>query len=117
VTIIINGNYTIYVGAGSAFNITAPSTPPFAGIAIFGNGSPGGTQEFAANGQNNIKIRGAIYFPGQTIHFDPNFQLNPSLCTQIIGDQIHIENNAGVSANCSGAGVASIPILEVYLSL
>jgi Flp pilus assembly protein TadG len=117
VTIVINGGYPIIVGANSTLKITAQTTGPFAGIAIFGNASPGGIQEFTANGQNNINIRGAIYFPSQTIHFDPNFQLNPSACTQIIGDKIHIEANANVNNSCAGTGVTSIRVLEVYLTL
>jgi hypothetical protein len=117
VTIILNGDYPISIGANSTLNITAPSTGPFAGIAIFGpRGIPSAvTQEFAANSQNNIQ--GAIYFPSQTILFDANAQLNSQLCTQIIGKQIHIENNANVSSSCSGNGVIPITILEVYLAL
>ena len=111
VTIVINGSF--YIGAGSTLNITAPTTGPSAGIAIFGNG-PSGTQEFLPNSQ--IIIQGALYFPHQTIQFDPNSQLISSLCTQIIADQIVIENNAYVSDSCSGTGVKSIPILQVYLS-
>jgi hypothetical protein len=115
VAIVINGSF--YVGAGATLNITAASTGPFAGIAIFGprDSSPAIVQEFAAGSQSNIQ--GAIYFPSQTIQFDPSSQLYQYACTQIIAKQIHIENNAGVSANCNGNGVASIPILEVYLSL
>jgi Flp pilus assembly protein TadG len=113
VTIIINGSF--YVGAGSTLNITAPTTGLFSGIAIFGprDSNPGVIQEFAGGSYNNIQ--GAIYFPSQTIQFDPTAQLT-SPCTQIIGDQIHIENNATVSSNCSGTGVISISVLEVYLA-
>jgi hypothetical protein len=123
VTIIINGTYCIGdgscqpghgIGANSTLNITGPTTGPFAGIAVFGNGPPGLTQEFAGNRHNNIQ--GAIYFPSQTIHFAPNSQLNSSWCTQIIGKQIHIENNASVSNSCNGTGIRPISILEVYLS-
>jgi Flp pilus assembly protein TadG len=117
VTIIINGDYPVGIGANATLNINAQSTGPFAGIAIFGpRGSPSTvTQEFADSSQNNIQ--GAIYFPSQTIQFDPNSQLNSSLCTQIIGDKIHIENNASMSNSCSGTGVSAISILEVYLAL
>jgi hypothetical protein len=114
VTIIINGPYSIGVGTNSILNIIAPSTGPFAGIAIFGNGPSGPTQEFLPNSQ--INIQGAIYFPHQTIQFDSGSQLNSSFCTQIIADQIHIENNANISVSCNGTGVTSIPILQVYLS-
>jgi Flp pilus assembly protein TadG len=115
VTIIINGGYPVGIGPNSTLKINAQSTGPFAGIAIFGprNSSPGVIQEFAANSRNNIQ--GAIYFPSQTIQFDPNSQLT-SACTQIIAQQIHIENSANVSANCDGTGVASIPIFKVYLA-
>jgi Flp pilus assembly protein TadG len=128
VTIIINGPaYCIGDGTcqaghgvGGTLNIAAQSTGPFEGIAIFGprNSNPAVIQEFASNSQNNIQ--GAIYFPSQTIHFDHNSQLNSSnssLCTQIIGDKIHIENVANMSNGCGGTGMRSIPILEVYLTL
>jgi Flp pilus assembly protein TadG len=124
VTIIINGTYCIGdgtcqpghgVGANSTLTIAAQPTGPFAGIAIFGprHSNPAIIQEFAGGSNNNIQ--GAIYFPSQTIQFDPTAQLT-SLCTQIIGDQIHIENDASVSSNCSGTGVTSISVLEVYLA-
>jgi len=127
VTIIINGPpYCIGddptcqaghgIGENSTLYMTAPTTGRFAGIAIFGpGGNPTMIQEFANNSRNNIQ--GAIYFPSQTIQFDPNSQLNSALCTQIIGDKIHIENVANMSNGCGGTGITSIPILEVYLTL
>ena len=126
VTIVINGNYCIGddptcqaghgVGADSTLNINAQSTGPFAGIAIFGPraSSPAIVQEFVAGSRSNIQ--GAIYFPSQTILFDPSSQLSQSLCTQIIGDMIHIQTNASISNSCGGAGVGSISILQVYLT-
>jgi Flp pilus assembly protein TadG len=126
VTIVINGSYCIGddptcqaghgIGANATLNIIAPTTGPTVGIAMFGprNSPPGVTQEFADS--SHINIQGAIYFPSQTIHFDPNSQLN-STCTQIIAQEIHIENNTNVSASCDGTGVASIRILKVYLTL
>jgi hypothetical protein len=116
VTIIINDSYPIAIGANATLNITAPTTGPFAGIAIFGprDSSPAIVQEFVAGSQSNIQ--GAIYFPSQTILFDRSSQLNPSLCTQIIGDMIHIQTNASISNSCGGAGVGSISILQVYLT-
>ena len=117
VTIVINGGYPIVVGTNSTLKITAQTTGPFAGIAIFGprDSTPAVIQEFA-DGSHNY-IQGAIYFPSQTIQFDPTAQLNSSLCTQIIGDQITIENNANMSSSCTGTGVSPISVLEVYLAL
>jgi Flp pilus assembly protein TadG len=123
VTIIINGTYCLGDGSclpghgiGGMLNVTAQTTGTFAGIAIFGprDSDPKIIQEFANGSLNNIK--GAIYFPSQTIHFAPNSQLNSSFCTQIIGRQIHIENNASVSNSCNGISIRPISILEVYLS-
>jgi Flp pilus assembly protein TadG len=112
-TIVINGSYAIQVG-NSTLNIIAQSNGPFVGIAIFGPSAWQVKQEFGAD--SHINIQGAIYFPHQAIHFDSGSQFNSSYCTQIIGMQIHIENNANVSASCDGTGVASIPILKVYLT-
>jgi hypothetical protein len=118
VTIIINGDYSISVGANSRLDIIAQSSGgQFAGIAMLSprRNNPAVIQEFADG--SYLSIQGAIYFASQTIQFDPGSQLNQYACTQIIAKQIHIGNNADVSANCSGTGVAPIPILEVYLSL
>ncbi len=118
VTIVINGTYCIgsgdceeghgIGGNGATLNITAQQTGAFAGIAIVGprNSTSSVKQEFSGTSHNNIQ--GAIYFPAQTILFDNNSQLNSSVCTQIIGDKIHISNNANVSTNCSGTGVTPI---------
>ena len=123
VTIIINGTYCLGDGSclpghgiGGMLNVTAQITGTFAGIAIFGPRGPPSpvVQEFAGSSQSNIQ--GAIYFPSQTIQFDPNSQLISAFCTQTIGNQIHIGNNANVSASCSGTGVTSIPVVEVYLA-
>lgn len=116
VTIIINGTYCIGygdcqaghgIGNNSTLNITAQTTGPYAGIAIFGprNSTPAVTQEFSDNSHNNIQ--GAVYFPSQTVQFDNNSTFNSSLCTQIVADKVHIENNANPSTNCAGTGVAS----------
>ena len=103
-------------GIGGTLKVTAQTTGPFAGIAIFGprDSSPAIVQEFVAGSQSNIQ--GAIYFPSQTIQFDPNSQLNSSYCTQIIAAQIHIGSSANVGSSCSGTGVKSIPIFQVYLT-
>jgi hypothetical protein len=114
VTIVINGDYQIYVGPNSTLTIIAPTGGPFPGIAISDPSALPMTQEFAGN--SRIHIQGAIYFPHQTIQFDSGSQLDSSLCTQIIADQIRIESNVNISNNCSGTGVVSIPVLEVYLA-
>jgi Flp pilus assembly protein TadG len=123
VTIIINGTYCLGDGTcqpghgiGGTLNVTAQTAGTFAGIAIFGprDSSPAIVQEFVAGSQSNIQ--GAIYFPSQTILFDLSSQLSPSMCTQIIGDMIHLQTNTSISNKCGGAGVGSISIRQVYLT-
>lgn len=117
VTIIVNGTYCIGlgdcqpgdgIGNNATLNITAQSSGPYAGIAIFGprNSTPSVMQEFTNNSVNNIQ--GAIYFPSQTVTFNNNANFNTALCTQVIADKVHMQNNANPSTNCGGTGVAGL---------
>ncbi|MDB5359882.1 MAG: hypothetical protein JWO51_1179 [Rhodospirillales bacterium] len=110
VTLVIQGNYAINLGNNAQINITAPTSGPYAGIAIFGdrNGTKTVQQTFSNNTQLNIQ--GAIYFPNQIIQFDNNVGSGPSACTQVIGRIVNMQNNVQLGSNCAGTGTIAIPI-------
>ncbi len=109
VTLVIVGDFALSIGNNATVNITAPTTGPYAGLAIFGdrNGASGVVQDLSNN--TDFNINGAIYFPNQIISFDNNFvTANTQNCTQIIGRMIQLSNNVEIHDNCKGTGV--IPI-------
>lgn len=110
VTLIMEGNYAIDIGNNAVLNITAPSSGNYAGLAFFGdrNGTSTVQQTFSNNTQLNIK--GAVYFPNQTIEFDNNAETVSGGCTQIIGRTVHLSNNVNLESNCSGTGTTPIMI-------
>jgi len=105
VTLIINGNYSVTFANGAIVNLTAPTTGPYAGMAIMGlrNATPTVVQTFR-NG-TTIDIQGVVYFPNQIINFENNGTTGISQCTQVIGRIVNISNNVQLNNNCDATGV------------
>jgi hypothetical protein len=108
VTIVVNGNYQINLGNDAQINITAPTTGPTAGLALASirTASASVTQKFSNNAIMNLK--GALYFPNQTVQFDNNATLNAPVCGAIIARIVQLQNNTNIKNNCSGTGVLPI---------
>jgi hypothetical protein len=90
-------------------NITAPTTGPFAGIAIYQDRRATGSTD-KINGGSGSVIRGALYFPKD------NLQINGSgsvaaMCAMFIGWTLTFTGNSGISvlpaddASCAGSGL------------
>ena len=105
VTLIINGNYAVTFSNGVRVSLTAPTTGPYAGMAIFGKRD--GTSSVQQTFRNNttLDIQGVIYFPNQIINFENNGTTGVAQCTQVIGRIINIANNVQLNNNCSATGV------------
>ena len=95
-------NYaTATINGGATVNLTAPTSPPYAGIAIFGDRNmPTGTG-FKFNGGASMTIGGAIYIPKGAIDFAGGANTS-SGCTQLIGDTLTFTGNSNLAINCSG---------------
>lgn len=105
VTLVINGNYAINIGNNASVNLTAPTTGPTSGIAIFGGRTATSTVTQTFSNNTILNLTGAIYFPNQILQFDNNGTTNPNAgCTQLIARQIQLMNNVDLHANCAGAG-------------
>lgn len=105
VTLVINGTYAINLGNGAYFNLTAPNSGNYAGLAFFGprNSTAAVIQNFANNALLNVT--GAIYFPSQTVQFRNNSVTTATQCTQVVAMRIHVSNNVDFDNKCAGTGV------------
>lgn len=100
-------NYgTVSVLGGSTLNATAPTTGPLAGLTFFQDrNAPNAADTFTGGTTQNIK--GAIYFPSQTVDFAGGTQTG-SGCTQIVAAEVDFKGNANLESNCTGVGVKTI---------
>src|SRR5262249_5948139 len=95
------------INGGATVNITAPTTGPTAGIAIFGDRNmPTGTP-FKFNGGASQIFTGAIYVPKGDVQFAGGANTSKA-CTQLVGDKVTFTGNASFAINCSGTGTKSI---------
>lgn len=90
-TIVIGPTGGISAGANASLKISAPTTGPYAGIAIAGLSS----NEISFQGNPNFDTQfGAIYWPNGPV----TLQGTPSnICLQVIADSINLAGNSGVS--------------------
>jgi Flp pilus assembly protein TadG len=95
------------INGGATLAITAPTTGPTAGLAIFGDRNmPTGTT-FKFNGGDNQVIGGAVYVPKGSLEYAGGNNANTN-CTQVIGDTVTFVGNSQLKINCSGSGTRPI---------
>jgi Flp pilus assembly protein TadG len=95
------------IGGGATVNLSAPTTGPTAGIAIFGDRNMTVGTFFDFSGGAAQQITGAIYLPRAAAQFSGGASASTS-CTQLVADTVTFKGNANFAANCSGSGVKPI---------
>jgi Flp pilus assembly protein TadG len=95
---------TFSVTGGGGINITAPTTGPTAGIALWGDKNlPNKTDTFA--GGTTSALVGAIYLPSHNVKYAGNSGTT-SKCMQMIGYNITFTGTSSFNHNCDGVGTA-----------
>ena len=109
----ITGNgVTLYVlgggniNANTVMNITAPSTGPYAGIALWFADSSNVTY----NGSNSGTFKGAIYAPTATVSYAGN-QTSTSTCTRLISAAITLTGGGTATFNNTGCSAVAGPVV------
>ncbi len=110
VTLVFTPGTTVSLGNNLIFNITAPTSGAYAGIAIMGRNM--GTNILAWN-NGTFNIQGALYFPNQELSIKNNF--NAAQCTQLVALRVSINNNADMYDECPGSGIRDIGSGKVQL--
>jgi Flp pilus assembly protein TadG len=92
----LNGNgVLLYVQGGGSINanstvaISAPTSGPYAGIALWFDGTSSATY----NGANTSSFSGAIYAPSTTVTYEGNAS-SASTCTRLIAASIALAGNS-----------------------
>jgi Flp pilus assembly protein TadG len=115
----VSGGATPYgVGNGTTMNISAPTTGPYAGIAIWDANSSNSTPDtFTFGGGANSTFSGAIYAPNTNLVLG-NGSGTSTLSSNIIANTIMvlggstITNNYVSNGNVGGAGTGGVNLAE-----
>lgn len=102
VTLVLMPGATVSLGNNLVFNITAPTSGNYAGIAMMGRNL--GTNILAWNNAT-FNVQGALYFPNQELSIKNNSVFNSAQCTQLVGLVVSINNNANMNDECPGSGI------------
>ncbi len=96
------------VNGGNGFDIAAPSTGDYAGIAIYAdrNSMPLNTWKFAGN--SDMSILGAIYTPTLDLEYTGGAGTNATECTQLVANRVSFIGNSGFKNNCEPVGTGTI---------
>jgi Flp pilus assembly protein TadG len=95
------------INGGATLAITAPTTGPLAGIAMFGDRNMPTSTTFKFNGGDNQVLGGAVYIPKGTLQYAGGNNANTN-CTQVIADTVTFVGNSLLKINCSGSGTRPI---------
>jgi len=115
VTIVLTGNAsagyaTANIQGGANLNLTAPTTGPTAGIAMWADpNSPisGNPLTSYVGGGGTMVVNGALYFPTQAVNFT-NDASNGSSCTQLVAYNVTFSSGAHFTNSCASDGVRPI---------
>ena len=104
-TLKIDGNATVTLAAPTTSDYNAA----FNGLLFYqaSGGTPGGV---TINGGSNSTLVGGMYFPSESVSFDGNESINPSACTEIVGETLTIAGDASTtlaSSGCAQSGTAT----------
>lgn len=110
VTLVFTPGTTISLDNNLIFNITAPTSGAYAGIAMMGRNM--GSNILSWN-NGTFNIQGALYFPNQELSIKNNF--NAAQCTQLVALRVSINNNANMYDDCPGSGIRDVGSGKVQL--
>jgi len=115
----------LQIDAGANVSLTAPTSGPMGGLAIFqdrnatfssGKSCGSGNAQNKVNGGSGQVITGAIYFPNQMICFNGNSAVSGAgKCTQIIARTLDFTGDSDVTFSCAGTGISPIAVLVPQL--
>ncbi len=116
VMIYLTGAGNITAGNNDQLHLSAPTSGPYTGIAIFQD--PTDTNDFTTGNHFTMDVSGAVYMPGADVSFANHLSFGGTNCAVFIAHSLNTNNgsgqltNAGCAATYSGAAFLSVSIAE-----
>lgn len=109
VTLYFEGKWNVEANGNSFLNITAPTSGPLAGLAIFG--SRASEVNIDLSGNNGARVIGAVYSPNNAsdiVYTGSSVAYTAGQCTQVIGGTVTFTGNSDFSTDCANSGTKEI---------
>jgi len=111
--VLMNGASLTNINGGSDIAITAPTSGPYKGIAIYSDpaSQPAG-DTVKINGGSSTSIEGLLYFPTQELEFSGN-TTGSNACTVIVADTIKLTGDSELTTSgCENSFALETPVLN-----
>lgn len=109
VTIFMTNDAELVMNGLADVDLSAPSSGTYEGVLFFGDPNNAEDTRSLFNGTANSSLKGALYFPNQTIDFLGDFGSSNG-CTRLIGLNVDVSGNTNFDSNCSEAGVTTVNV-------
>ncbi|WP_411817022.1 TadE/TadG family type IV pilus assembly protein [Hyphococcus sp. DH-69] len=107
VTLYLGENVSVKVNGSFDLDIKAPTTGPYAGIAIYGARNNGGDMDLTGNA--GVAVVGAIYAPSADVKYSGNSSgFGSGECTQVVGMTVEFWGSSEFDTDCSNSGTTDI---------
>lgn len=106
VTFHLKNNADVRFNGAAEIHLKAPSTGPFAGVLFFADPDSTGSDALF-NGTADSSLKGALYFPEQTVDFRGDFGGSGG-CTRIVASMISFQGNPDFDSACSELDLGAV---------
>jgi hypothetical protein len=103
-----SGYGTVSIAGGNTFDVSAPTTGPTAGLAVYQDRRAPSTSSNSFSGGSGQTIQGALYFPNEPVTYSGGTGNTPATCTQLVVLRATFVGTSTLNSSCTGTGVASI---------
>ena len=110
VTFYLTNGADLNINGTSDVQISAPTSGPYAGLAIFADADNDTSLEYNINGDSDSFIAGAIYSPSGTVVINGS-STSSGGCTQVVARMVRVAGGTGFGSDCTGVGTN--PLLSV----
>lgn len=107
VTIYLTNNAGVRMNGNADIFLSAPQTGEYAGVLFWGDRNNAAGTEALFNGAASSSLRGALYFPSQTVDVRGNFSGSDG-CMRIIAYRVEMSGNSSLNIDCSRSGMVSV---------
>lgn len=96
------------VNGGNGFDLSAPSTGDYAGIAMYADRNSMMGEQWKFAGNSDMSILGALYLPTIDLEYAGGAGTNATECTQLVAHRVSFIGNSGFQNNCDPVGTEDI---------
>ena len=96
------------VNGGNGFDIKAPNSGDYAGIAMYADRHTMTPDSWKFAGNSDMSILGALYLPTLDLEYTGGAGTNSTDCTQLVANRISFIGNSGFKNNCDPVGTGKI---------